>query len=828
MKMSNVVPWSVLSVGLLLSSCGGGTPPVATVSNLTDSGPGSLRDVLTAAPDGATVKLDATGTLQLKSPITVQSDVTIIATGVVLDGAGSNRVLQVAPGARVTVQGATIKGGSGAPDAGTPAALAVSFTRGGGILNQGVLRLENVTIQQSVANEGGGIYNALGANLTLKNVTLTGNKAVAFAGNTSLQNGSGGGISNAGTLVMESGTVRQNAADRSGGGIYNSGTLTVTSGTIESNTAAVSGGGIFNAAGAVYQSTATVTGNTPQDVVDASAPDASGDFRTPASWSVSAPGTAQRGGTLRVGDALKPTTLNPFLNATSGSLIERFSPPGGLLIQSPDTTEYLPFMAQTVSVSGDGLVWTIQLRPDLTWSDGQPITAADFVSTVNIHKDPAVGSNSFDSLQDVTAVATGPRSLRLTFSAARATNAVTLTFDPWPDHIFGAAYRTGGAAAIKALWPATAAPSTIVTAGPFVPQAINAADGSATLIRNARYGLWVTDAAGQPLPYLDSVQVLAIGSAAAQLDAFKANQIDLYAPTGADVDALQSLNGLVLRDVGPAASSSWIVWNFNRASNPEKQRLFRETAFRQAMSHLTNRTRMVTEILGGRGQPVYTSVYPVFNEWISPSIPKLDYNITEAKRLLGTLGYTTLNADGYLTNNSGQILEFDLNTNVGNTNREKAASIFAEEAMKAGVKVNVKKPDFNTLVGQLTSSGPDRPFDAILLGLSGGSSDWPYGANVIPCDGNLHAYNQSGSCLFSWEQDMQNLFEQGTREPVFAKRVQIGAQIQALEAQHQPFVYLFAPNVYAAWRSQVQGEYPTSVADSYFGTRSLDLTWLNP
>ncbi|GGL11394.1 ABC transporter substrate-binding protein [Deinococcus radiotolerans] len=828
MNFSHLLPWSVLTAGLLLASCGGGTPPVAAVRTLTDSGPGSLRAVLATAPAGATIQVDTPGTLTLSSPLTVQGDVTIVAPGVVLDGAGGGRVLQVTPGAHVTVRGATLTGGTGAPDAGTPAALAASYTRGGAVLNQGTLRLENVTIQQSVANEGGGIYNALGANLTLKDVTLTGNKAVAFVGNTSLNSGSGGGVSNAGTLVIDHGTVRQNAADRSGGAVFNSGTLTFTAGTVQDNTAAVSGGGIFNASGATYQSTATVTGNRPDDVVDASAPEASGDFRTPPSWTVTAPGDAQRGGTLRVGDALTPTTLNPFLDQTAGSLISRFSPPGGLLIQSPDTTEYLPFMARTVSASADGLVWDVQLRPNLTWSDGQPITAADIVSTVHIHQDPAVGSNSFDALQDVSVVETGPRSLRLTFPAARATNAAALTFAPWPDHIFGAAYRAGGAAAVRALWPATAAPETIVTAGPFVPTFINAADGSATLTRNPNYGRWVTDAAGQPLPYLDGVQVLAAGNAAAQLDAFKAHQLDLLAPTGPAVDALQGLTGTVLRDLGPAASSTWIVWNFNRASQPEKQRLFRETAFRQAMSHLANRARMVSEILGGRGQPVYTSVYPVFSEWISPGAPKFDYDLAEARRLLGTLGYTTLNAGGYLTNASGQVLEFDLNTNAGNTNREKAAGIFAEEAMKVGVKVNVNKPDFNTLVEQLTSAGPDRPFDAILLGLSGGSSDWPYGANVIPCSGNLHAYNQSGACLFPWEQEMQQLFEQGSREPTLAQRRVIGAQLQAIEGQQQPFVQLFSPNVYAAWSSQVRGEYPPSVGDSYFGARLLDLTWLIP
>ena len=42
-----------------------------------------------------------------------------------------------------------------------------------------------------------------------------------------------------------------------------------------------------------------------------------------------------------------------------------------------------PALAQSWDTSEDGLTWTYHLRPDLKWSDGQPLTSADVVYTFN-------------------------------------------------------------------------------------------------------------------------------------------------------------------------------------------------------------------------------------------------------------------------------------------------------------------------------------------------------------------------------------------------------------------------------------------------------------
>jgi peptide/nickel transport system substrate-binding protein len=57
-------------------------------------------------------------------------------------------------------------------------------------------------------------------------------------------------------------------------------------------------------------------------------------------------------------------------------------------------------------ISQDGRVITLKLRDDITWSDGQPITAQDFVFTYEMITDPNNGVTvvtPYDQVESVTA-----------------------------------------------------------------------------------------------------------------------------------------------------------------------------------------------------------------------------------------------------------------------------------------------------------------------------------------------------------------------------------------------------------------------------------------
>lgn len=109
---------------------------------------------------------------------------------------------------------------------------------GGGIDNAGTLMLTGSTIASNSATYGGGgIFNDYSGALTVIDSTIDSNSAF-----------DGGGIGNLGTMTVNNSTIASNSVTDGGGGLFNypGGALTVTNSTIASNSADGLGGGIYN------------------------------------------------------------------------------------------------------------------------------------------------------------------------------------------------------------------------------------------------------------------------------------------------------------------------------------------------------------------------------------------------------------------------------------------------------------------------------------------------------------------------------------------------------------------------------------------------------
>lgn len=566
-------------------------------------------------------------------------------------------------------------------------------------------------------------------------------------------------------------------------------------------------------------------------------------FVYPAAWTGEQNTANARGGEYRDFSISDFKTFNPFTSAEAESIPGTMSAGAGLFTQDPRNDEFIPKMADgPATVSNNGKRFVVKVRQGMKFSDGQDITADDWVTTYKIHTDDKVGSNSYDSFfqndKPITVKKLDNYTLQFDFPSVSATAYATMSYTPWPDHVFGKAYTAGGAEAIKKLWGLGTAPSAIVSPGEWVLSAYRAGE-RAVLSANKYYGEWNKDSRGQALPYLASYSFRIVADQNAALAAYLAGQLDTYGARNAD-DLAQikkaidggSLKAFLKANVSPQAGSQWIVFNWNKASDPAKQALFRDVRFRRAMSHIANRQAMVQLALGGLGQETYFSTYPIFKTQIDAGLaagaPQYKYDLAAAGKLLAQIGYTKRNGEGYLVDKAGKVLEFTLSTNAGNTTREQLGRIFTDEAKKAGVKVNFTPIDFNTLVGQLTAKGENRPFDAILLGLSGGDNIWSFGSNVVPCGTNLHSYNNptDGKCATSQEQLMTKLFYQGDSELNTAKRIAIGAQLMKTEGELQSVLYLVGGSYHVTYNERVGGEYAPTMQNAYYGSRDIALTFI--
>jgi hypothetical protein len=131
------------------------------------------------------------------------------------------RIVDVARGGSLTLSGVTITNG-------------LSASTGGGIQDSGTLSLQDVRLTGNAAGAGGGgLAVAPGGRAALSSVSLASNST----------RGAGGGILNQGTVSLQGVTLSGNNAGR-GGAIDNAGQLSATNSTLTGNTARISGGGL--------------------------------------------------------------------------------------------------------------------------------------------------------------------------------------------------------------------------------------------------------------------------------------------------------------------------------------------------------------------------------------------------------------------------------------------------------------------------------------------------------------------------------------------------------------------------------------------------------
>ena len=270
--------------GLLGPMTGAAFANTITVANDHDSGPGSLRTAIVNASSGDTIVVPtAVGEIQLTAELVVGKSITIQASGSgrpQINGTPTTRVLYIDGGATVTITGVLISGGHAVAPGGD--------ALGGGILIHGAsLTLSNSVVTQNVADvtgggsggiaEGGGIAaDTATSSLTLLDSTVSDDRMLGQGGSDAW----GGGLFDAGSLVIRGGSVEGNTSNIStggsiaGGGIYYSAsgaaTATIENASIFQNAAQVGigqgvdafGGGLFAAGGAkMTLSNVTVANN---------------------------------------------------------------------------------------------------------------------------------------------------------------------------------------------------------------------------------------------------------------------------------------------------------------------------------------------------------------------------------------------------------------------------------------------------------------------------------------------------------------------------------------------------------------------------------------
>jgi len=110
---------------------------------------------------------------------------------------------------------------------------------------------------------------------------------------------------------------------------------------------------------------------------------------------------ATRAGVLLLGNGPEPVALDPHITTGTSELNIHMALFEGLVAPDPRTLAPEPGVAERWESSADGMLWTFHLRADARWSDGQPVTAADFLFAWQRILSPALGAANASLLFDI-------------------------------------------------------------------------------------------------------------------------------------------------------------------------------------------------------------------------------------------------------------------------------------------------------------------------------------------------------------------------------------------------------------------------------------------
>jgi oligopeptide transport system substrate-binding protein len=291
--------------------------------------------------------------------------------------------------------------------------------------------------------------------------------------------------------------------------------------------------------------------------------------------------------------------------------------------------------AKSWDVAPDGLTYTFHVRDDLKWSDGTPLTAADFVYTFRRMLDPKTLYNSaqlFYWIKGAQAVNAQNHPLtELGVAAPDAHTFVVTLAKPNPLFLYLAALAyCVPQKAIEKYGAAWTQAGHIVTSGAYVVK--DRVPGTRIVLVKNPYSIYASSTA------IDEVDVYFVGDDSSLAKRYRADELDMvYAITADEFDkmARERPSETV---AFTASDTSFITLNTKRPK-------LADARVRRALSMLIDRNIIAQKIVGGKATPAY-SLVPELWPGIDPrALPDYagwprDKRVSEAQSLLRAAGYT--------------------------------------------------------------------------------------------------------------------------------------------------------------------------------------------
>ncbi len=535
-----------------------------------------------------------------------------------------------------------------------------------------------------------------------------------------------------------------------------------------------------------------------------------------------------------------PQTFNYYLSTDSASRDALGVTLEGLTRLDPDTLEYVPNLAEGWEVFEAGTRYIFTLLPDLRWSDGEPLTAADVDFTFNqIIFNEAIATSSRDVMR-IGEAGLLPE-VRL-LDERRLEFQLPEPFAPFlqivgtpimPQHLLAADLEPSEAGELPFLrrWGLDTDVQQVASLGPYQIQEY-VPNQRLVYVPNPYY--FRSD-----LPRIPRLVSQIVGSQDNQLVQFRSGSLDAYTVRGSDFQLLkqeEARGDFTIHNLGQTLDNSFFAFNLSQGRNPEtdqpvvdpiKQAWFQDVRFRQAMAFAVNRQGLINSVLRGLGALQVSPFSPAHPFFLESGLPEYAYDPERALTLLTTAGFSR-DADGLLRDRDGNRVRFTLNTNVGNNEREAMGALIKADLERIGVTVDFVPIEFSTLVNRLQTT---RDWEAVMLSFGGGGTEPNSGANIWRSRGGLHIWNPQdlpGATLYPWEAEIDAIFSAGTKTLDFEARKALYDRFQIIVQEQLPLIGTVNPLLFEAIRDRLDGVDPRPILGSLWNLDELSLSGIDP
>jgi peptide/nickel transport system substrate-binding protein len=474
--------------------------------------------------------------------------------------------------------------------------------------------------------------------------------------------------------------------------------------------------------------------------------------------------SVKRGGTFRASSAIQKVTHPAQFSWIAPS--QQLRQVGEYLTFTDENNITHPYLLENWNVSDDLKTWTLNLRKGVKFNNGDPFTSDDVIFTFNQWLDKDVGSSllgmigSYLDPNDIEKV--NDHQVRLHLKRPEI---------GVPEHLFHYPalvlnHRTFEGDFIKR--PHGTGPYTLDVYR----------EGERCVLKR-RDGYWREGDDGKPLPYMDTVEFIDMGTEMApQIAAIKAGEIDMIdLSDAAGTDVYQALKDDQAVNVLPVTTCTTRLLRMRVDIKP-----WDDNRVRNALKLCQHREKILALAYFGQGlQGQDTHVYQKHPEYCEKPTPA--YDPERARQLLKEAGYP----DG-----------LDVNLAVGSdwTDVVRYAEVLKQDAAPAGFRINIQTMPTSqywekwTEVDLGITPWTHRPLGTMILNL----------AYTADADGKPVAWNET-----RWVDDeFSKLLEEANGTLDVEKRRKIFCKLEQIQIDRGSIGISYWRNVWMVTRKRVQ------------------------